>query len=281
MIRLLARMPFYAVARGRNSGIFETWDECQQQIKGFSGALYKKFKTKCEAEEFVGNKQGPAPKKRKVLTDEEEVKEILKCLEYEEKGETTKKHRKPQSKSGHSSIQSELPTETTLKKYGQHTFSEDVNGYVHVFTDGACENNGTAIAAAGYGVFFGPNHPLNASEPVEGKATNNSGEIQAAIKAIELSQKSKIPKLNIFTDSQFLMRACCNWMPKWKRNGWMLANGNPVKNKIDLERLDRVINSGNMLIKWSYIPAHKGHDGNEAADRLARSGAKKRRRQSN
>lgn len=43
----------YAVARGRVNGIFFTWKECQQSIKGFSGAKYKKFETKEEANHFI------------------------------------------------------------------------------------------------------------------------------------------------------------------------------------------------------------------------------------
>ncbi|MCM1181973.1 MAG: ribonuclease H family protein [Roseburia sp.] len=45
---------FYAVKAGRETGIFETWAECRNQIHGFSGAIYKSFATKAEAEAFVG-----------------------------------------------------------------------------------------------------------------------------------------------------------------------------------------------------------------------------------
>lgn len=37
---------------------------------------------------------------------------------------------------------------------------EDDEGYVHVYTDGSCENNGRRNAIAGYGVYFGEQHPL-------------------------------------------------------------------------------------------------------------------------
>jgi len=39
-------------------------------------------------------------------------------------------------------------------------FEVDQNGYVHVYTDGACENNGRVGARAGIGVWFADNHPL-------------------------------------------------------------------------------------------------------------------------
>jgi hypothetical protein len=44
---------FYAVARGRCPGIYETWPEAHAQTSGHKGALFKKFQTKEEAEAFI------------------------------------------------------------------------------------------------------------------------------------------------------------------------------------------------------------------------------------
>lgn len=44
---------FYGVREGQVPGVYETWGECQEQIKGYSGAVYKKFKTREEASKFV------------------------------------------------------------------------------------------------------------------------------------------------------------------------------------------------------------------------------------
>lgn len=44
---------FYGVKSGRTPGIYGTWAECQKQIHGFSGAVYKSFSAKEEAEAFV------------------------------------------------------------------------------------------------------------------------------------------------------------------------------------------------------------------------------------
>lgn len=48
---------YYAVKKGYTTGIFETWTECEKQVKGFSGAVYKSFKTKEEALEFLKDKK--------------------------------------------------------------------------------------------------------------------------------------------------------------------------------------------------------------------------------
>lgn len=44
---------FYAVKKGREIGIFESWAECQKQITGFSGAEFKKFKELKQAESYL------------------------------------------------------------------------------------------------------------------------------------------------------------------------------------------------------------------------------------
>lgn len=69
-----SKMPFYSVACGRKVGVYQTWydryfcykkslfliiiiiifrPECQAQVIGFSGSIYKKFNTKQEAEQFI------------------------------------------------------------------------------------------------------------------------------------------------------------------------------------------------------------------------------------
>lgn len=47
-------MPFYAVRKGRKLGVFLSWSECEEQVKGFSGAEFKKFDSLVEAEAFAG-----------------------------------------------------------------------------------------------------------------------------------------------------------------------------------------------------------------------------------
>lgn len=46
-------MKYYAVKNGRNPGVYMTWNECKEQVNGFSNARYKSFSTLSEAKEFV------------------------------------------------------------------------------------------------------------------------------------------------------------------------------------------------------------------------------------
>lgn len=53
---------YYAVKNGRKIGIFESWDECKRQVMGFSGASYKSFSNRLDAENFI---KGESEKKEK------------------------------------------------------------------------------------------------------------------------------------------------------------------------------------------------------------------------
>ena len=41
----LSKKKFYAVRKGKEVGIFNTWDDCKAQVNGFSGSEYKSFTT--------------------------------------------------------------------------------------------------------------------------------------------------------------------------------------------------------------------------------------------
>lgn len=53
---------YYAVKKGRKPGVYRTWTDCKKQVDGFSGAIYKSFLTKEEAETFAGTKNSSTTK---------------------------------------------------------------------------------------------------------------------------------------------------------------------------------------------------------------------------
>ncbi|WP_196594168.1 ribonuclease H1 domain-containing protein [Pectinatus sottacetonis] len=50
---MAAKKNFYAVKKGRETGIFKTWQQCKAQIDHFTGALYKGFVTLEEAHNYL------------------------------------------------------------------------------------------------------------------------------------------------------------------------------------------------------------------------------------
>ena len=59
-------MPYYAIYKGYKSGVYNSWDECKQYILGYSGAIFKKFKSLHEAKYFAKN--GKIQKEVSILT---------------------------------------------------------------------------------------------------------------------------------------------------------------------------------------------------------------------
>ena len=46
---------YYAVAKGHNPGIYNNWATTNENVKGFSGAIYEGFKTMAEAQQYLDN----------------------------------------------------------------------------------------------------------------------------------------------------------------------------------------------------------------------------------
>ncbi|HJS01228.1 MAG TPA: ribonuclease H family protein [Flavobacterium sp.] len=47
----MAKIKFYVVWKGRQTGVFNTWAECQQQTNGFPQAVFKSFETLEQAQQ--------------------------------------------------------------------------------------------------------------------------------------------------------------------------------------------------------------------------------------
>ncbi|XP_012216204.2 ribonuclease H1-like isoform X1 [Linepithema humile] len=292
-----SKMPYYAVAKGRKPGIYATWDECSAQVIKFPGSIYKKFATESEAQSFIkersssnkttGSSGGFISSNDKIVKPIESQALPKQLFQLGNKQSAVTKSLSSLSKrtlltsssdiSEHPSKKRKIiPNVANLKstqssdQNGKVDFIVDEDGYVNVFTDGACSSNGYKNARAGIGVWFQDNHPLNVSQPVEGRPTNNMAEIQAVMVAAKQAKKAGIKKLKINTDSKFLISCITQWMPRWKKRGWTTVNNKPVINKIELLEMEKELES--LTIAWNHVNGHVGIYGNEMADKLAREG---------
>ncbi|KAK2586250.1 hypothetical protein KPH14_001506 [Odynerus spinipes] len=277
---------YYAVAKGRKPGVYHSWPECQAQIHQFSGSIFKKFSSKSEADNFIKSNNNfsnvssstPSSKKstsflktnRSASTSPQEKKLLKRMIAIELKN-TEAKTKKRKLESENETEPVKIAKQNACDTSSQNTsYIIDKDGYVNVYTDGACSSNGTRGARAGLGVWFGDNHPSNVSEAVLGRATNNMAEIQAVTRAAEQAKNAGITKLKINTDSQFLISCITQWMPKWKKNGWQTASKQPVINKTELLEMEKALKS--LDVVWNHVNGHVGIYGNEMADKLAREG---------
>ncbi|XP_054008813.1 ribonuclease H1-like isoform X1 [Hylaeus anthracinus] len=276
---------FYAVAKGRTPGIYNTWDDCKAQVHQYSGPVYKKFNARAEAEKFIkenssssggsnSNNSTPIVKKRPEL--KRKPSEVVNTRPSLKRCKLINMQSIPNSgcnqrKASIFMYYNQLISFPKLKKLSDYGMDDE--GYVSVYTDGACSSNGHGNAKAGIGVWFGDDHPMNVSQPVVGRATNNMAEIQAVAVAATRAKEAGIKKLKIHTDSQFLIKCINNWMPKWKSNGWKTLANKPVINKIELLEMEEALKS--LTVRWVHVNGHVGIHGNEMADKLARAGCVK------
>lgn len=65
----------YAVRKGRKTGIFDTWAECQKQVSGFSGAEYKSFASTVDAMQFLEGGRGSAAEEGFVQPEDSSIAE--------------------------------------------------------------------------------------------------------------------------------------------------------------------------------------------------------------
>lgn len=136
---------------------------------------------------------------------------------------------------------------------------------VELFTDGACKGN---PGPGGWGVLLrwgGAEKELRGGESL---TTNNRMELMAVIAALESLKRPVC--IEITTDSQYVKRGVTEWMSRWKRNGWLTAGKQPVKNRDLWERLDGALRAHE--VRWHWVKGHSGHPENERADRLANLG---------
>lgn len=261
---------FYAVARGHKLGIYNTWNECKAQVYKYPNARYKKFATYNEATEFIKQYSGTEitsnKSKLSTLASSSSSSSLPQLYALGKRKNTLTL---ADTDSNLFLPPSKKRTTSSSKNENQNDFIIDADGYTAVYTDGACQKNGMKDAKAGIGVWFGDDHPLNISKPLDDIATNNKAEIHAVIAAVEQAKKAGIKKLKIHTDSKFLISCITTWMPKWKANGWRTTTG-MVKNKTELIALENSLS--NIEIAWNHVSGHVGIHGNEMADQLARKG---------
>ncbi|KAJ8679571.1 hypothetical protein QAD02_015358 [Eretmocerus hayati] len=117
-------------------------------------------------------------------------------------------------------------------------YQHDSNGRVIIHAVGVILNQNTDEAEAAIGVWFGPNHPRNISQLVEGNPTLNDAEIQAATAAIREASDANIGSIVLKTYSRYMAETVRVYLETWKALGWIRTGGDPLANEESLKELD-------------------------------------------
>jgi len=239
----------YAVRKGFEPGVYRSWAECQRQVSGFSGAVYKSFKTLEEARTFVSS-----------TTTNLRCREKVKPFD-------------PKM----------FITTTTTKTRTNTTESFDS---LDIYTDGSCRGNrnvkekqikaGWGIVVLGktksnhHSVFrelWGPVSVNKLSPYFMGAehGSNNTGELQAIGEALLWLRDHEMSKrdVTIFSDSMYAMKTI--------KGEWQARKNIPLVKEVNRVlcqvRKDRTV-------EFKHVKGHSNHVWNDRADELANRGAK-------
>jgi ribonuclease HI len=235
---------YYAVKVGFKPGIYTSWEECEVNIKGYSGALYKSFNTRIAAEEYLTGHSingGRTYIKPRYIPHIPDTSKILMTNDIDK-----------------------------VLLHGINAFNGISNDNYYIFTDGSNQKSHSA-----YGVYFG-NGLLTPYEVYSNiyhyaslitnpdEKTNNIAElkaIQAAI-TILINNAERIDRhkqIYIVSDSKYAINCISSWSVKWQRNGWRNSKNEPVANRELIEDIIEKLENARRLglqIQFKHQLAH-------------------------
>lgn len=99
----------------------------------------------------------------------------------------------------------------------------------------------------------------------------------AVLRALEIAPQQR--HVHIYTDSKYTIDCATVWYKRWETNNWVTAaKGTPVMNKDLIQGIITKIRERERLgaeTVFNWVKGHSNDPSNEAADRLAVSGARR------
>jgi ribonuclease HI len=147
----------------------------------------------------------------------------------------------------------------------KETIVEPIQKKTHIFTDGACTNNGKRTANAawglivvadqGYKVLYTDSGPIPKGQP----QTNQRAELQALLNGLKQAKRfyDIYPGLiTLWSDSQYSINCASVWGPKWRSNGWKKQGGDIQHLDIIKELVTETMSMGHK-IQYKWLKGHK------------------------
>ncbi|KRN99425.1 ribonuclease H family protein [Companilactobacillus kimchiensis] len=219
---------YYAVRRGKTPGIYLTWPECKAQVDGFTGARYKSFPDRAQAQAF------------------------LEAKDSHNKTSATKKSSKPKV-SNIDDYDLVIYTDGGSRNHGNfkggHVKTSDKAAWAYHI-------NGNDQTYEGTGGEFGATN--NRMEIM--------ALIQSIIRLNEL--KINTQNAIFVLDSQYVLNAITkNWLNGWKKRGYKKADGSVPVNVELWKQLDELLPTiPNKTFEWT--KGHATNVGNNRVDEL-------------
>ena len=148
---------------------------------------------------------------------------------------------------------------------------------LHIFTDGACQNNGKKNANAAWGCLLVSDdgyivlERFSGAIPLSEPQTNQRAELTALLRGLEEAEKQlrdpALKKVQVWSDSEYSINCASVWGPKWKSRGWK-KQGGEIQH-LDLIRIlvDKTLELG-FRIEYRWLKGHKKGEGQHAFPRM-------------
>ena len=134
--------------------------------------------------------------------------------------------------------------------------------HVRLYTDGSCHGNPGPGGWAAILECDGRERELVGATRA---TTNNQMELTAVIEGLRALREPC--RVEVFTDSRYVVDGMKSWLKNWKQRGWLTADKKPVKNSDLWRALDG--EAAKHQTTWHWVRGHDGHPQNERCDALA------------
>lgn len=271
----MAKKAVYAVKTGRVPGLYDTWDACQEQVKGFSGAEYQKFKTEEEANAYLNGTAKKAPTAVPAAPAAEQKPIVGPCY-------GVKVGKTPGVYQTWEECKDQIDGYPGAK-YKKFPTYEDAVGFVtgkevvsekkpqpesvtpegpYAFVDGSFNPKTSVYGYGGFLCVDGKKYPLQGkgTDPSMAAMRNVAGEIEGAMAAVRKAEELKLPDLTILYDYKGIEE-------------WAKPTGGWKANEEGTKAYAAFMRSPERLTQVSFqkVAAHTGIEGNEMADVMAKN----------
>lgn len=246
---------YYAVKVGENPGIYNTWAECEKQVKGYPNAQFKKWKTKEEAEAYIRAGKNPIGS---TSTATPPASELSATSSFSDTNSSASKAKVLAAKEGKEKTNA-LPQQDGSFPAIEELF-ERINTDCIAYVDGSFEKNSGIY---GYGVVFIEKDGSieeyfdSGKEESYQSMRNVSGEILGALKAAALAIEKEYSSLAIFHDYQGIA--------SWAIGDWKCNKEKTIEYREKMLEYQK-----KLKISFHKVLAHSGDFFNERADVLAK-----------
>lgn len=223
----MATKKYYAIAKGRQTGVFNTtWAEAKQLVEGFPGARYKGFTDKTAAQAWL---KGGATNTKSVQKKSTEVAAAAPLP------------------ANALQVYTDGGSRNTGNVQGGHVKNGDKAAWAYLI-----KYQGQQVSDSA-GEFGATNNKMEITALVE------------ALRKIKATWGTDLPVV-VIADSRYVLNAITkNWLAGWQRRGWQRSGGQPLANKELWQQLAQLLREFKQ-IDYRWTKGHATNAGNVFVD---------------